>query len=356
MSVAIVTSAASNEEMSDTEDEGLEEGQEAEEPAEETNEDIEEGDEEHKREDKDEEENEEEEPEVEEPPPHVPLTEEMLKEALSLLCKTGNGLAHAYVKLEVNDLEITDISILQSFIHLRYVDLSRNSLRDLSPLGSLTHLLCLRVDQNHLVSVGGLGELPYLQLASLSQNRIQNLQGIAHPRLESLNLLGNELRTLEGLDCSNLYSLRTLELRGNQLQSTAGLYLPSLRELFLAQNNMKTLEGLESLVHLTRLHLRDNQLETLDGFSENMQNLQYLNLRGNLVSRMQEAEKLKVLPMLRALVLRENPCADEDGYRLETLIALPNLERLDKDFFEEDERTEAAETQRARLEDGIVES
>lgn len=32
-----------------------------------------------------------------------PLTENMMKEGLSLLCKTGNGLAHAYVKLELKD-------------------------------------------------------------------------------------------------------------------------------------------------------------------------------------------------------------------------------------------------------------
>lgn len=69
--------------------------------------------------------------------------------------------------------------------------------------------------------------------------------------------------------------------------------------------------------------------------------------------RLQEVEKLKVLPMLRALVLRENPVEEEDGYRLETLIALPNLERLDKDFFEEEERTEAAETRKTRLEEGL---
>lgn len=69
--------------------------------------------------------------------------------------------------------------------------------------------------------------------------------------------------------------------------------------------------------------------------------------------RVQEVEKLKVLPMLRALVLRENPVEEEDGYRLETLIALPNLERLDKDFFEEEERTEAAETRTTRLEEGL---
>ncbi|XP_056385967.1 leucine-rich repeat-containing protein 23 isoform X1 [Hyla sarda] len=340
--------------MSDTEDEVLDEEQEGEEPLEEANVD-EEAEEEEEGEDKGEE-KEEEEREEEETPPHVPLTEEMLKEGLSLLCKTGNGLGHAYVKLEVQDKELTDISVLESFIHLRYVDLSNNSLRDLTPLGSLTHLLSLRVDQNQLVSVSGLGQLPYLQQVSLAQNRLQNLQGLAHPRLESLNLIGNEIHILESLDCPKLNSLHTLELRGNKLQSTAGLYLPSLRELYLAQNNIKTLGGLDNLVHLTSLHLRDNQLENLDGFSENMRALQYLNLRGNLIPRLQEVEKLRVLPMLRALVLRENPCEEEDGYRLETLIALPHLERLDKDFFEEEERTEAAETQKSRMEDGITES
>ncbi|PKU40949.1 hypothetical protein llap_8768 [Limosa lapponica baueri] len=38
--------------------------------------------------------------EEEEAPAPCPLTEEVLKEGLSLLCKTGNGLAHAYVKFE----------------------------------------------------------------------------------------------------------------------------------------------------------------------------------------------------------------------------------------------------------------
>lgn len=42
---------------------------------------------------------------------------------------------------------------------------------------------------------------------------------------------------------------------------------------------LKNVEGLENLRNLTTLHLRDNQIETLSGFSEEMQSLQYLNLR-----------------------------------------------------------------------------
>ncbi|KAM8923906.1 leucine-rich repeat-containing protein 23 [Pelodytes ibericus] len=339
--------------MSDAEDEVLDEEElDSEEPPGETEPDItpdEDGEDE-----KDDDEVEE--PEEEEEPPHVPLTEEMLKEGLSLLCKTGNGLAHAFVKLEVKDKEVTDISVVQSFIHLRYVDLSQNALRDLSPLGALTHLLSLRVDQNQLLSVSGLGELPYLQKASLAQNRIKTVEGLALPRLETLNLIGNDLHSLEGLDCSKLCNLHTLELRGNQLQSTSGLNLSNLRELYLAQNNIKILDGLDSLVNLTSLHLRDNQLDNLDGFSEKLRALQYFNIRGNLVRSLSEVHKLQCLPMLRALVLRENPCDEEEGYRMEVLIALPQLQRLDKDFFEEEERMEATETQKLRLEEGVADT
>ncbi|XP_074790263.1 leucine-rich repeat-containing protein 23 isoform X2 [Natator depressus] len=243
------------------------------------------------------------------------LTEEILKEGLSLLCKTGNGLAHAYVKLEAKE--------------------------------NLTHLLWLKVDGNRLTSTR-LTELPYLQIASFAHNRIKDTEGITHPRLGSLNLKGNEIQVISGLDPGKLTNLHTVELRGNKLETTAGLHLPKLKNLYLAQNFITHLEGLEELVQLTTLHLRDNKLETLDGFSQSMKCLQYLNLRGNGILNLQEMAKLQVLPMLRALVLMDNPCSDEGEYRMEALVLLPRLERLDKDFFEEDERAEAEETRQRR--------
>ena len=46
-----------------------------------------------------------------------------------------------------------------------------------------------------------------------------------------------------------------------------------------AANKITRLEGLDKLVHLATLHLRDNQIDTLDGFAPEMKNLQYVNLR-----------------------------------------------------------------------------
>jgi len=46
-----------------------------------------------------------------------------------------------------------------------------------------------------------------------------------------------------------------------------------------ATNQINTLEGLGHLAQLTTLHLRENQLKTLDGLTEQMSALQYINLR-----------------------------------------------------------------------------
>nr|XP_055136828.1 leucine-rich repeat-containing protein 23 isoform X2 [Symphalangus syndactylus] len=266
----------------------------------------------------------------------------MMKEGLSLLCKTGNGLAHAYVKLEVKERDLTDIYLLRSYIHLRYVDISENHLTDLSPLNYLTHLLWLKADGNRLRSAQ-LNELPYLQIASFAYNQITDTEGISHPRLETLNLKGNSIHMVTGLDPQKLISLHTVELRGNQLESTLGINLPKLKNLYLAQNRLKKVEGLEDLSNLTTLHLRDNQIDTLSGFSREMKSLQYLNLRGNMVANLGELAKLQDLPKLRALVLLDNPCTDETNYRQEALVQMPYLERLDKEFYEEEEQAEADE-------------
>lgn len=82
--------------------------------------------------------------------------------------------------------------------------------------------------------------------------------------------------------------------------------------------------------------------------------LRFLFFRNNRISSLEEVAKLQVLPMLQALVLLDNPCSDEPDYRLEVLVLLPHLQRLDKDFVEQDERTEANEIRQKRQEEEKV--
>ena len=49
------------------------------------------------------------------------------------------------------------------------------------------------------------------------------------------------------------------------------------------------------------------------------------------------------MPKLRAIVLLDTPLTENGDYRLEVLISVRRLERLDKDEYLQEERTEAEE-------------
>ena len=83
--------------------------------------------------------------------------------------------------------ELTNITLLKSYIHLRYVDVSKNNLKDISPLSALTHMLTLKADENLLTSAK-LEEMPFLQSATFNNNKINTTEGVNHPMLEHLSL------------------------------------------------------------------------------------------------------------------------------------------------------------------------
>ena len=301
---------------------------------------------------------EEEEEEPEEELVEIQLTEQMAGESLSLLCKIGNGLSHAYVKMDLQEKVLNDISIICAFIHVRYLDLSTNRLTSIAPISSLKHLLTLTVDNNLLTEID-IPPMPYLQRASFQNNEITSVKGIFHPMLEVLNLNSNDISNAN-FDIEGLPKLAVLEMRENKLKSTEGITFPKLQRLYLSENFITNLRGLDQCVALKILHLRGNsettnQIELLDGFSKDMVALQYINLRGTYVSSLKtEIPKLKCLPMLRGLVLKDAPVSREEEYRIEVIINLRNLERLDKDTFTDEERQEAQDLYRQREEEGVL--
>ncbi|XP_028309345.1 leucine-rich repeat-containing protein 23 [Gouania willdenowi] len=274
------------------------------------------------------------------------LTKETISQGLSLLCKTGNKLQYAFVKLNLEDKRLSDITAISSFIYIRFLDLSMNHLSDLSPLASLKDLLWLKVDNNAVSCFErqSFDQLTYLQWLSVAGNRVTDIKGLVGPSLESLNLTGNGIHRMTGFQEDYFKNLVTLDLTGNNLETTNGINLPKLQQLYLARNAIKSLEGLDKLERLTILHLRDNQIDSLDGLNPSMKSLKYLNIRGNAVAEEKALQNLShVSKTLRALVLSENPLVETSDYRLSVLVILPKLERLDKNPISPDERSDARE-------------
>lgn len=95
----------------------------------------------------------------------------------------------------------------------------------------------------------------------------------------SIFVSDNDISEISGLEFKRLTRLTSLEIRANKLTSTKGLYLPNVKKLYLADNSISVIEDISILEHLTTLYLGGNNISKLDGFTESLKNLQYLNLR-----------------------------------------------------------------------------
>ncbi|KAJ3197406.1 Leucine-rich repeat-containing protein 23 [Irineochytrium annulatum] len=325
------------------------------------------------------------EPEVEEAPkeeevvepedevPQLQLSMEVVGQNISLLARTGNGLSHAYTRLEIHGKGITDIDILESYPHLRYLvdlrrhcvtltapqDLSDNAIKDLEPLASLEYLLAIDFHSNRIKSIpASLDRRKYLQQANFAKNLISTIAVATWPMLAWLNLNGTfmtldkplsngEENKLTELALQEFGELVHLEARQNRLQHTKGINAKKLVKLYLGGNAIQTLD-LDEKPHLQILHLRDNRVNSLNGFSDANKALEYINLRYR--STLYEISKLSALPALKVLVLSENPIDQIPNYRIEILSRLPKLERIDKDPVTDEEREEMEQAKAVKAE------
>ena len=278
----------------------------------------------------------------------------MLAGALSQLARSGNGLEHAYVRLDLKSKELTDIAAVAKCVHLRVIDLSGNLLTDVSAANTIPELCSLNISGNKLTA-SNMEPRPFLQVADFSGNQIADVSaGFAHPMLQKLNLSENKLTSLEGLNGTQLPKITELRITANMFTAVGSINLPTLTHLFLDGNQLESLDGIGALTSLQTFSARKNQIKTLDGFSEEQKVLSSVDLGENSITVLAEASKLQVLTGLESLALAENAIADDGEYRSEVLISISNLVKLDDEPFEEEERVEAATQREKRKADALA--
>jgi Leucine-rich repeat (LRR) protein len=149
----------------------------------------------------------------------------------------------------------------------------------------LTQLTQLTLDHNQLITLPAtLGKI--LSLTSLSVND--------NPRLSSLDVLSGStsLITLRGSNCminhlpTNISNLRTIEMNGNQLTSLDGIDTvasESNDSLSFGNNKITSISAsfLAKIQGLFYFDLSDNLLTTLPDPIYQIKNLQTLNIRNN---------------------------------------------------------------------------
>ncbi|KAF5394606.1 hypothetical protein PHET_10915 [Paragonimus heterotremus] len=302
------------------------------------------------------------------------LDGELIQLGLCSIEPTADGISYAPTKFICNKKSLTDVTALQKFIFLRYINIAFNELTNLVPLENLHNLLVLNASYNHITEFP-LGKWPALTHLYLNHNRITELREMNMPRLQLLSLNNNQLTKLFNtsngepfLNGRDLPELHTLELAHNKLYLldkaspddlgapvSLKIQLPKLKALFLNHNALTSLATY-------KLYPRIRPINTLDELpadeedevshkqndvakpSETEESISDANNQGEsteLASPVEEqvveeeegfvwireesGSALGDLPQLSVLSLRANGLLDLDGL---TYKAVPKLQYL----------------------------
>lgn len=179
---------------------------------------------------------------------------------------------------------------------------------------------------------------PLIQRTALCNNhKLSSVPAGLPDNLEELQLNHNHIQTLHDDSLLRYPSLNTLSLACNsleKLESNTFQDTKLLESLNLANNDLhigyqETSHALKTLPRLRALDLSENELddEMVATLLENLTSLEYLNLSGNLLQRLDETS-FRDLHQLKELDLQRNLMYEIDG----AFDSNPKLQRLNLAF------------------------
>ncbi|KAM3832673.1 leucine-rich repeat and guanylate kinase domain-containing protein [Vipera latastei] len=267
------------------------------------------------------------------------LRENEVAEALHTLGRSASGTECVYLHLSLSNHLLTDIRILDKYIHLEKLDLSYNKIHDLSCVSHMPYLLELDVSHNALATYFDFRPPRNLQVANFSYNDISEMQDLSNYQcLKKLILDNNNITEIQGLE--KCHNLTYLSLANNKIKAITGLKKLPIKTLCLKSNQIKKAVGLEGLKALQVLDLSNNEISSLEGLEEH-NFLEDINLENNQVSELSELEYIESLPLLRVFNLLKNPVKEQEDYWLLVIFMLLRLTELDHQKISVEEKVAA---------------
>ena len=161
--------------------------------------------------------------------------------------------------------KLKTIDGLHTLKNLKKIDLGANRIRVLEGLEHCTQLEELWMGKNKIEEIQGLDKLTKLRRLDLQSNRLTKIQGLEAQKetLEELFLAHNGI-TDEGAVLPQFTQLSILDLSRNQLTSGRPfVHLTTLDELWISGNQIPSLEDVEclSVLELDTIYLEYNPLQ-----------------------------------------------------------------------------------------------
>lgn len=140
----------------------------------------------------------------------------------------------AYTRLNLSEKELERLfPVILRYKETRFLDVNTNSIPDISLVDGFENLSWLNASKNQIANIDMFSgnKLDQLQNLNLSGNKIKSLGSINLPTLRRLNLSENEISEVvwKGHNC-----IEILELRKNKLRKLKGIAnMKCLKELYV---------------------------------------------------------------------------------------------------------------------------
>jgi Leucine-rich repeat (LRR) protein len=237
-----------------------------------------------------------------------------------------------------------------------YVDVSENECKTLQVFNHLPALVQLNASDNALTecldfsppkcdetkswSTGKHAIGSMLTLANLSSNKITSIRDLSdHPFLECLLLGKNSITKISGI--SSLKYLKVLDLSYNSITQIEGLDGLLLEELNLEGNAISSLKGLDQLHRLSALNANKNKISSLAPLKSSKA-LTSVCVEHNDITNISEVEALSDLPFLQLLKMYNNPCCKKPFFRERCVYRVPTLAQLNETIVTAEEKIRSA--------------
>ncbi|KAJ0015560.1 hypothetical protein NQD34_009180, partial [Periophthalmus magnuspinnatus] len=210
---------------------------------------------------------------------------------------------------------------------------------DLSCVSHMPALAILDASHNEISEFFGFQAPKNLKVVNFSHNRMTKMRDLSEfSSLSKLTLDNNNFSEICGLE--PCVKLTHLSLANNKISRISSVDKAPLIQLNLSGNKLTRIEGLENQLNLQVLDLSHNQISSLNGL-QNIHVLCLLNLQKNMISEIQECKHIRNLLLLRDLNLLENPVQDQPDYRLSVVFLLQHLTALDQENVSPEEKVSA---------------
>ncbi|MGD8783435.1 MAG: GEVED domain-containing protein [Thioalkalispiraceae bacterium] len=202
-----------------------------------------------------------------------------------------NGQPYRLRELDVSNTQITNINALTEFPSLRGLNISDTTISDLFPVQTLAQLRELDMSNVSAYDLAALSNHSKLTRLNISHNpaiplpEVQNVL-INNPGLTELEVAGLSLGSLDQLPINTGYAypvsmLRVLNVSNTGLTDVNRLIeFPALRELNLSGNPLAGLSGIDTLYNLRELDISSTGLYSAYDLN-NLRFLEHLNVSGN---------------------------------------------------------------------------